>query len=472
MSKVKDRYRMGFHLMPPTGWLNDPNGCCQFKGTYHVFHQYMPNYPNTFPRAWGHAYSDDLVTWHHTGLSIREDSPFDAHGAYSGCGFVEGAGDTLRIFYTGNFKEPGEHDFTYEGRWAFQITTTTTDALTFTKKEVVLSPQDYPDYCTCHVRDPKVWVQDNGDGRPYRMLLGARDVDDNGFIMVYDSRDKLDWRLRSTVRAKEHFGYMWECPDRLAFADDKGKMHEFLVFCPQRTAEETPEHENRDITGYMPMPGFVLNATTIDTSKFIRWDHGFDFYASQDFVDEGGRSIMFAWMGLPDSPFVSQKKSMNWSQCITVPRLITMGPDGLLRQNPVPELERLREQEVTPKKHKLTFSQHRADVVVSGIEGDFTLSLDGALKMKFADGKATLKFTGDPKIAGGRDERSCELPAATDVRVLVDSSAVEFFVNGGKECFATRWFPKAKHLTVKLRGTYGDVKAWEMGDGMRDTYEA
>lgn len=29
-----------FHIMPPAGWLNDPNGLCWFQGKYHVFFQY------------------------------------------------------------------------------------------------------------------------------------------------------------------------------------------------------------------------------------------------------------------------------------------------------------------------------------------------------------------------------------------------------------------------------------------------
>ena len=29
-----DQDRLKFHLMPKTGWLNDPNGLCQFNGTY------------------------------------------------------------------------------------------------------------------------------------------------------------------------------------------------------------------------------------------------------------------------------------------------------------------------------------------------------------------------------------------------------------------------------------------------------
>ena len=38
----KDPFRQKIHLMPPVGWLNDPNGLCQFQGTYHGFFQYSP----------------------------------------------------------------------------------------------------------------------------------------------------------------------------------------------------------------------------------------------------------------------------------------------------------------------------------------------------------------------------------------------------------------------------------------------
>ena len=36
------RFRQKLHLMPPTGWLNDPNGLCQFDNVYHAFFQYSP----------------------------------------------------------------------------------------------------------------------------------------------------------------------------------------------------------------------------------------------------------------------------------------------------------------------------------------------------------------------------------------------------------------------------------------------
>ena len=83
-----NRWRMGFHLMPPTGWVNDPNGLCYFNGLYHVFHQYSPDWPNGSERGWGHATSPDLVHWTHHGMVIHQDIPEDANGAYSGSAYI------------------------------------------------------------------------------------------------------------------------------------------------------------------------------------------------------------------------------------------------------------------------------------------------------------------------------------------------------------------------------------------------
>ena len=39
---VSKPYRLTHHLMPPCGWLNDPNGLSWYQGRYHVFFQYSP----------------------------------------------------------------------------------------------------------------------------------------------------------------------------------------------------------------------------------------------------------------------------------------------------------------------------------------------------------------------------------------------------------------------------------------------
>lgn len=61
MDRELQKQRLTHHLMPPTGWLNDPNGLCYFKGRYHVFFQYSPFDVEGGLKLWGHYSSEDLV---------------------------------------------------------------------------------------------------------------------------------------------------------------------------------------------------------------------------------------------------------------------------------------------------------------------------------------------------------------------------------------------------------------------------
>ena len=49
-----DPYRLHFHLMAPTGWLNDPNGLCVIKGVNHIYFQYTPFSATWGLKSWGH----------------------------------------------------------------------------------------------------------------------------------------------------------------------------------------------------------------------------------------------------------------------------------------------------------------------------------------------------------------------------------------------------------------------------------
>ncbi len=60
---AEDPDRLAFHLMPETGWMNDPNGLCQFKGEYHIYYQYTPFEPTGELKLWGHYKTKDLVTY-------------------------------------------------------------------------------------------------------------------------------------------------------------------------------------------------------------------------------------------------------------------------------------------------------------------------------------------------------------------------------------------------------------------------
>ena len=100
---VSDRkFREKLHLMPPVGWLNDPNGLCQFQGIYHAFFQYSPFNAEGGVKMWGHYTSKDMIKWEYQGTALYPDQPFDCHGVYSGSAFIEDG--KMYLYYTGNVK--------------------------------------------------------------------------------------------------------------------------------------------------------------------------------------------------------------------------------------------------------------------------------------------------------------------------------------------------------------------------------
>ena len=57
----KDPMRLQYHIQPPMGWLNDPNGLCQKDGIYHIYFQYCPFYPELGSIFWGHMTTKDFI---------------------------------------------------------------------------------------------------------------------------------------------------------------------------------------------------------------------------------------------------------------------------------------------------------------------------------------------------------------------------------------------------------------------------
>lgn len=222
-----------------TDRMNDPNGFCYFAGAYHVFFQYSPHDALGRTKYWGHYRSKNLTDWEHLGIAIRSDCPWDKDGAYSGCGFTEDG--EMELFYTGNVKEEGEHDFIHNGRGANVIRVTSKDGIHFSKKELLLTNQHYPKDYTCHIRDPKVWKKDN----TYYMVLGGRKCDDTGSILQYRSKDKIHWEFAGEITTEETFGYMWECPDAFSLG---GKT--VLMCCPQGVERERFRFWNVHQSGY------------------------------------------------------------------------------------------------------------------------------------------------------------------------------------------------------------------------------
>lgn len=92
--------RPGFHLTPPVGWMNDPNGFCFYHGAYHLFFQYYPYDTVWGPMHWGHATSADLLHWTYLPCALAPDTDADAAGCFSGSAAPLPDGRLL-LMYTG-----------------------------------------------------------------------------------------------------------------------------------------------------------------------------------------------------------------------------------------------------------------------------------------------------------------------------------------------------------------------------------
>ena len=101
--RVNHCYRGKLHLLPPIGWMNDPNGFVYYKGEYHLFYQFYPYDSVWGPMHWGHAKSKDLIHWEELPVALAPSEAYDRNGCFSGSAIV--IDDKLVLIYTGHVEE-------------------------------------------------------------------------------------------------------------------------------------------------------------------------------------------------------------------------------------------------------------------------------------------------------------------------------------------------------------------------------
>lgn len=439
------KWRQRFHIEPPDGWLNDPNGLSFYKGEYHVYFQYSPIAADGHtPRGWGHYHGADLMHMGYDKAVMMPDIPEDSHGVYSGSA-IENDG-VLHIFYTGNVKMEGDYDYVTAGRGANVIHVTTADGSEVSEKQVLLRNSDYPDFCSCHVRDPKVWKEDE----VWKMVLGARTLDDEGCVLVYESADLINWKYTGKVY-KEGYGYMWECPDYFELGG-KG----FLSTCPQGLPHYETKWQNLNESGYFPVECRLEDSRL---GEFAEWDMGFDFYAPQTFLDPQGRRILIGWLGMDNRVYGNATTELGWQHCLTIPREVTLGENGRLRQYPIAEFDALRKGE---RRHADgCTAKYALPLEICGEPtADFTITLDGKLELRFDKAKQlfTMKFS-DEKYGCGRGTRNAVVANVSSIRLIADMSSIEVYLNGGETVMSTRFYPDGDCAELEIKGF--EAQVWD-----------
>lgn len=451
-----------YHLEPPRGLMNDPNGLAYFNGRYYVFFQWNRFAKNHNYKEWGLFTSKDLLHWDFEGSALLPDQTYDQCGVYSGSGCV--IDDQLYLFYTGNAKKDGR-------RKSSQCIAVTRDGHRFLKLGCVLNtPEEY----TEHFRDPKVLRADSGG---YFMLIGAQKKDGRGAIALCQSDDGLSWRY-SRIYAQSRACEMIECPD--LFRLDESYV---LIFSPQT-------RNNREDICESSLSAYKIAASGDPSSDgcpedlddgYSLLDYGFDFYAPQTFTDEKGRQILFAWMSrMDDSQEAAFSQDCAGIHCLTMPRELHL-KNGKLYQLPPEELYSMRGRNIPVSRqtssvlyakpeHRQFYLRIHPRHPLSSV----SISLYGnEVSIAFDPEKQWVCLTRKHWVSKQPEYRYCSLRSLSDVEIWSDSSSLEIFLNRGEAVLSSRICPESEDLRIRMSGNMNesDIKIYELHHMEGEVYE-
>ena len=459
---VKSDYRQHYHIQSITGLLNDPNGFVYHNGLWHLFYQWCPWGAVHGLKYWYHTVSEDLVSWKNAGVCIRPDTFYDNKGAYSGSALP--TEDPVYLYYTGNHRD---EDWT---RKSYTCLVKLKDDGTAEKWNPLFGPHD--NY-TEHQRDPKV-IYNEKNGK-YYIVIGAQTKEKNGCVIIYSS-DSIDknWKFEGQLKVPgfEHFGDMWECPSIETISG-----YDVLIFCPQHltlTGRGGSVHHSGYLLGHMDWETLTF---TPDNTKFHVLDFGFDSYAAECAAnpDDKNKATLVAWMGLPDASYPTDEEE--WSGCLTLPRELRVRNNRLIQQ-PIDKLRDLRGKKIDIESTDILPRVCETELISRGGSLDMSLFAkadgSGGLHISYDDNSKTI--TVDRSRLDKRfnielgEQRTRSLPKGLfHLRIFIDKSSVEIFVNDGDAVFSTRIFPTEEENRLFFKGDVS-IHMWELNRAVEESF--
>jgi beta-fructofuranosidase len=471
-----DPYRPLYHFVSPESTMNDPNGLSFWNGRWHLFYQaYPPENPN---QHWGHTVSDDLVHWRDLPYAIK---PGPENACFSGSTLVE----SNRVIAM------------YHGTEQGNMVAISSDPLLLDWDKLTGKPVIPSAGAPCNVFDPCIWMK---DGVYYSLSAGSLPHAPSGGKMraefLFRSHDLVTWEYLHPFLESDIFGlcgddgacpYFWPIGDRyilLHFSHMSGGQYLLGDYDTGRD-KFVGTHGGRFTFGAFCPGGVHAPSATPD--------------------GQGGVIVIFN--------INEAKPTPGWNQIMSLPRRLTLIGRNKLGVEPAGDIASLRGAHRHLGETSLPANR---EVVLDGIEGnalEIVAEIDPRqsqmieLNVLRSPGKeeytriAFFKnrgFQNWDRFAGWEkpwfdtcdslitidSSYSSELPdvlfrapetapfwlapdESLKLRVFIDKSVVEVFVNG-RQCVALRVYPGRKDsVGISLRSQGQDCElvsldAWQM----------
>ncbi|MBD3241857.1 MAG: hypothetical protein GF331_14810 [Chitinivibrionales bacterium] len=412
-----DPSRPVYHFRPPAQWMNDPNGTIFHDGWYHLFYQHNPYGDSWGSSHWGHARSRDMIHWEHLPIALAPSRELGEKHCYSGCAAINDSATPLLLYTSIGDRDPEQ--------WA---AIGDADLITWRKHpdNPLLTIRAHGDLDISQWRDPFVFSHDE---RTF-MLVGGKLSSRNGgeaACLIYEAQDPrlLSWTYRGVFYRHPNRDYPhFECPNICRLGDSWVLLGAFEL--------STIEYA----VGTVDWNTLSFEAHTRGTVDRGRKDDS-AFYATNLLTTPDQRVVLFGWVK-------GFKEGMGWSGCQSLPRELSLDDEGALVQQPAREVESLR----CMHAELGTFTVESASRVLDNIGGDcielllrvdvsaaeaFTLELRrspegrSSAPIRYANGALDIHGM---KVDVPRTARTGKL----DLRVFLDKSVMEVFVNGGRAC--------------------------------------
>ncbi len=494
-------HRPQFHYTPQRNWINDPNGLVWFEGEYHLFYQYNPFGSQWGHMSWGHAVSTDLLHWQELPVAIAEDERVSIYSGsvvvdwHNSSGLGRDGQPPLVALYTGCLRRP-------EGGQAQELAYSHDRGRSWTK----YTGNPVLDLGLRDFRDPKVFWH-----APTARWVMVVVLPDDRLARFYSSSNLKNWQALSDFSAPFAGEGIWECPDLIPLQTAEGE-NTWLFKVDVLAGHPSGGTGARLFFGHFDGTRF-----TPDEHTPPAWaDGGADFYAALSWAELPGapqRQMWLAWMSC--HRYAQHLPTHPWRGAMTLPRELRArrSPHGLqLLQQPLPALQALRREgrhwgamDLADAEHPLPQADSdgrcldlllelqactagscglllRAPAGPTGPAGStlqapaaaLVVGYDAEQQSVFVDrSRAGYQPPGDTLYPQRR-----QLPVAPPrqgqplrLRVLLDWSSVEVFVDDGQVVLTEVYFTQAQHHGLHLfaRGgmaRFASVQVWPLSPAM------